>query len=33
MILWHPVGVLVLHALTEMDICSLDSVSIDRVLG
>jgi hypothetical protein len=33
MILRCPVGVSVLCVVTEMDICGLDSVGIDRALG
>jgi hypothetical protein len=33
MILWCPVGISVVCVMTEMDICGLDSVGIDRALG
>jgi hypothetical protein len=32
MVLRCPVSVLVLHALTEMDVCGKDSVSVDRAV-
>jgi hypothetical protein len=33
MVLQCPVGVSVLRTLTEMDVCSIDSIGIDRALG
>jgi hypothetical protein len=33
MVIQHPVVGSVLHALTEMDVCSNDSFGIDRAVG